>query len=154
MPSKAGQEPDQRLRQALALTRGVGREALRLGGRFRAAQPARRIAGQHIALHADPADIDTLIELLGVIGGIVRGNAKLLLWGVVRLLTGRKAGRQHHQAKETSPSHRTLSSAPAFRPAETRPDQIVGFTTIGGHNWFCTIVSKMSANHRPNVTSR
>ena len=117
----------------------------------RAAQPAGGIAGHHIALLADPAHVDTLVELPGVVGGIARGDAKLLLRGVLRLLAGGKACRKRHQTKQTSPSHGPLSLVRALGTAVTRLGQTAGFTTIGGHNWFCKIVLKMSAKHQPNA---
>jgi hypothetical protein len=124
------------------------------GDLARAAQPARGVTGHHIALHADPAHIDTLVELLGIVGGIVRVDAKLLLRGVFRLLTARKTCRKCHQAQQTSPSHGTLSQARAFGPAVTRPDQTADFPITGRYSWFYKIVFTSSAHHgRPSSTS-
>jgi hypothetical protein len=55
-----------------------------------AAQPARGVAGHHVTFHADPAYLDALVNLLGVIDGVVRGDATTLLGGVFHLLTGRQ----------------------------------------------------------------
>ena|ERR1700761_5917249 len=76
------------------------------GSSARAAQPARRVAGDRIALHAHPAHVNTLVELLGVVGGVVLSDAAALLGGVIRLLrTGRQTREESHQANQAQQSH-------------------------------------------------
>jgi hypothetical protein len=77
----------------------------------RTAQPAGRVAGHGIALHAHPAHINALVDLLCVVGRIVLGDAHALLGSIVDVLrTGRHTGRKGYQANQTSQSHGTLSS--------------------------------------------
>src|SRR5581483_1971635 len=60
----------------------------------RAAQPAGGVAGDGIALHAEPADVDALAELPRLIVRAVGGDAGALLGCVVRLL---RAGADTHR---------------------------------------------------------
>jgi hypothetical protein len=107
---------------------------------LRAVQPARCVTGEHIALHAEPAHIDALVKLLGIVAGEMRGDAKPLLGGVVRLLrAGRKTRRERHHAKQRSPSHGTLSW----------PGQTASSTTSGRQNGFCEIMFMMNKRHWP-----
>jgi hypothetical protein len=102
MPSVAGQ----------ALNIRLGRIGLPLRGQAltRATQPARGVAGHHIALHAGPAHIEALVDLFGIVAGIVLGDAGALLGGVLDLLrTSRQSDGEERQAEQASQSHGTLS---------------------------------------------
>jgi hypothetical protein len=73
-------------------------------------QAARRVAGHHIALHAHPAYVNTLFDLLRVIGGVALGDAGALFGGILHLLrTGRQTGGERYQATQALQSHGTLS---------------------------------------------
>jgi len=79
-------------------------------GSARAPELARRVTGDVIAGHAGLADIDALIEFLGVEIAIAAGDARPLLVGVLDLpRTGRKAGRYRHLDNEASQLHGAVS---------------------------------------------
>lgn len=107
-----------------------------------AAQSAGGVAGHHIALHADPAHVDTLVDLFGVVAGVVPGDAGALLGGIVDFLrTGRKAGGEKRQAKQTSQSHGTLSLHERIGLA-ARPT--IGQITIGRPDSLSKIVFELN----------
>ena len=72
----------------------------------RAAEPAGGVAGHGVALHAGPADVNTLIDLLGVIARVMLGDAGALFGSVIHLLrTGRQTSSEDRQANQTSQWH-------------------------------------------------
>jgi hypothetical protein len=75
-----------------------------------ASEPARRVAGNGVALHAGFADIDALIDLPGIKIAVSLGDAGALLIGVDDLLrTGRKADSRCRQKNEASQPHGMIS---------------------------------------------
>ena len=102
MPSGAGQALSDRL---LRIWLPLRRQAL-----TRAAQPARGVARHHIAPHAGPAHVNTLVDLFGVVARVVLRDAGALLGRIVDFLrTGRQSGGEERQAEQASQSHGTLS---------------------------------------------
>jgi hypothetical protein len=70
----------------------------------RAPEPARRVAGNRVAVHADLADVNALIDFFGIIVLVALGDTGTLLIGVLNLFrTRHEAESQGRQ--DTEPSH-------------------------------------------------
>ena len=120
MPSQTGQAPTY---GDLALLHRVTtqRPSLTLA---RTSQPAGCVAGHHIALHAEPAHVDTLVELFRIVAAVMLRDAAALLGGVLDFLrTGRQAQGKQHQSDQASQSHDARASvrALAFALTSSRP---------------------------------
>lgn len=112
MPSWAGQALTRKHLAFLHRVTAARGPALTLAG---TAQPAGGVAGHHVALHAEPAHVDTLVELFRVVAAVTLQDAAALLRGIFDLLrTGRQAHREQRQSNQTPPSHGTLSPVRAF----------------------------------------
>jgi hypothetical protein len=87
-----------------------------------------------------------LVDLFGVVAGVVLGNAGALLGRIVDFLrTGRKASREEHQAEQASQSHGTLSLRERIGLVAPDRAKTARQITIGRHDGSVKNVFKLSA---------
>jgi hypothetical protein len=153
---QAGQAPAGKAADGMMSQSWTGAFSYRSGSTLdrtltRAAEPAGGVAGHGVALHAGPAHVNTLIDLLGVVARVMLGDAGALFGSVINLLrTGRETSSEDHQAKQTSQWHVARSRLGAPEPvARAKPPTS---QHLDGTNSFGKIVFKLRArDRRPNV---
>jgi hypothetical protein len=94
-----------------------------------------------------------LVDLFGIVAGIVLGDARALLGGILDLLrTGSQSGGEERQAEQASQSHGTLSLRERIGLIAPDRAKTARQITIRRHDSSVKIVFKLSAQApRPDI---